>query len=153
MVFSLSILWWRKIRGSWKLLIGETDWGGNWVFFWWVGPCSSNLEFNFLLMGGAVFPPWYFPGAKTMLEVMKIMVTSFKRSHACTATLTAPKPAAGQHRPPPLLETPGHSWASLGQSLVGSLVLSPGKGCMGQSPEEAGQWVLRTLLWSRTGQA
>ena len=35
-------------------------------------------------------------------------------------------------RPPPthsLLETPGHSWASLGQSLVGSLVLSPGSWC------------------------
>ena len=53
------------------------------------------------------------------------MVTSFKRSHACTATLTAPKPAAGQHRPPPLLETPGHSRASLDRSLVGSLLLSP----------------------------
>ena len=35
-------------------------------------------------------------------------------------------------RPPPthsLLETPGHSWASLGQSLVGSLVLSPESWC------------------------
>ena len=26
-------------------------------------------------------------------------------------------------------ETPGHSWASLGQSLVGSLLLSPGSWC------------------------
>ena len=54
------------------------------------------------------------------------MVTSFKRSHACTATLSAPNSAAGHHRPAPLLETPGHSQASLGQSLVGSLLLSPG---------------------------
>ena len=58
-----------------------------------------------------------------MVEVMKIMATSFKRSHACTATLSAPNPAAG-HRSMPLLETPGHSWASLGRSLVGSLLLS-----------------------------
>ena len=29
----------------------------------------------------------------------------------------------------PLPETPGHSWASLGQSLVGSLLLSPGSWC------------------------
>ena len=57
------------------------------------------------------------------------MVTSFKRSHVCTATLSAPNPAAGNHRPTPLLETPGHSQASLGQSLVGSLLLSPGSWC------------------------
>ena len=60
---------------------------------------------------------------------MKIMATSFRRSHACTVTLTAPNPAAGHHQPMPLLETPGHSWASLGQSLVGSLLLSPGSWC------------------------
>ena len=41
------------------------------------------------------------------------MVSSFKRSHACTATLSAPNPAGGQHRPTPPLETPGHSHASL----------------------------------------
>ena len=64
-----------------------------------------------------------------MVEVMKIMATSFKRSHAHTATLSAPNPAAGHHQPTPLPETPGHSWASLGQSLVGSLLLSPGSWC------------------------
>ena len=45
-----------------------------------------------------------------------------------TATLGAPDPAAG-HRPMPLPETPGHSRASLGQSPVGSLLLSPGSWC------------------------
>ena len=60
---------------------------------------------------------------------MKIMVTSFKRSHECTATLSAPNPAAGHHRPSSLLETLGHSQASLGPSLVGSLLLSPGSWC------------------------
>ena len=53
------------------------------------------------------------------------MVTSFKRSHA----LRAPNPAAGHCRPTPLPETPGHSQASLCQSLVGSLLLSPGSCC------------------------
>ena len=41
-------------------------------------------------------------------------------------TLSAPNPAAAHHRPTPPLETPGPSWASLGQSLVRSLLLSPG---------------------------
>ena len=58
------------------------------------------------------------------------MVNSFKRSHACTATLSAPNPAAGPRQPTPPLETPGHSLASLGQSLVGSLLLSPGAWCI-----------------------
>ena len=64
-----------------------------------------------------------------MVEVMKIMATSFKRSHAPTAALSAPKPAAGYRRPTPLPETPGHSRTSLGQSLMGSLLLSPGSWC------------------------
>ena len=46
-----------------------------------------------------------------------------------TAALSAPDPAAGHHRPIPLPETPGHSQASLDQSLVGSLLLSPGSWC------------------------
>ena len=53
------------------------------------------------------------------------MVTSFKRSHAYIVTLSAPDSAAGHHQPRPLPETPGHSQASLGQSLVRSLLLSP----------------------------
>ena len=51
-----------------------------------------------------------------MVEVMKIMATSFKRSHAHTATLSALNPPAGHLRPMPLPETPGHSqsiWISL----------------------------------------
>ena len=36
-----------------------------------------------------------------MVEVMKIMVTSFKSSHAHTATGSAPNPAAGHCRPTP----------------------------------------------------
>ena len=60
-----------------------------------------------------------------MVEVMKIMVTSFKRSHACIAGLSASDSEAGHHQPMPPLETPGHSWASLSQSLVESVLFSP----------------------------
>ena len=77
-------------------------------------------------MGGFVSPPCCLTWDKTMVEVMKIMVTSFKRSYACTAALSAPDPVAGHCRPMPLPGTLGHSRANLGQSLVGSLLLSLG---------------------------
>ena len=64
-----------------------------------------------------------------MAEVMKTMATSFKRSDTWTADLSALNPAAGHCQPTPLLETPRHSWAFLGQFLVGSLLLSPGSWC------------------------
>ena len=53
---------------------------------------------------------------------MKIMVTSLKRSQACTATAHVPNPAAGNHRPMPSPETPGHPQTSLQWWL---LFLSP----------------------------
>ena len=43
--------------------------------------------------------------------------------HSC------PHPAAGHRQPAPLPETPGHSQASLGQSVVRSPLLSPGSWC------------------------
>jgi len=64
-----------------------------------------------------------------MVEVTKIMATSFRRSHACTAALNAPDPAAGHHWRTLLPKTPEHSQESLGQSLVGSLLPSPGSWC------------------------
>ena len=64
-----------------------------------------------------------------MVEVMKVMVTSFKRSHAHSAALSPPNPEAGHCRPRPRLETPGNTRASLGQSLVESVFLSPGSQC------------------------
>ena len=64
-----------------------------------------------------------------MVEVMKIMATSFKIFHVCTGTLTSPNPEAGHHQPTPPLETPGHSQGSLSQSFVRSLLLSPESWC------------------------
>ena len=51
-----------------------------------------------------------------MVEVMKIMVTSFKRPHAHTVLLSALDPAAGLHQPMSPLEIAGHNkqvWVSL----------------------------------------
>ena len=89
-----------------------------------------------------------------MVEVMKIIATSFKRSHASPAGLSAPNPAACHHRPTSPPETPGHSWASLGQSLVGSLLLFPGSWCtqgsVGALPESVSS-VLCNFWWPYGG--
>ena len=60
---------------------------------------------------------------------MKIMVISFKRTFECTVIFSTLDREAVYCRPMPPLETPGHSQASLGQSLVGSLLLSPASWC------------------------
>ena len=86
----------------------------------------SKSLIQFSVDGWSCVPSLLFTWGQTMVEVIKIMVTSFKISQAYTATLSAPNPAAGHHEPTPLQETPGHSQTSLGQSLVGSLLLSPG---------------------------
>ena len=62
---------------------------------------------------------------------MKIMVTSFKISHECTATLSAPNPAAGHHRPTLLLETPVKSvTVSCGVTAPFSWVLVHTRSCL-----------------------
>ena len=72
-------------------------------------------------MDGAVFPPCCLSWGQTMIEVMKIMEISFKRSHA-------PNPEAGRWSTP-LLETAWHSLASVSQALVESMLLPPGSWC------------------------
>ena len=42
----------------------------------------SKSLIQFFVEGRAVFPPGYLTWGQTMVEVMKIMATSFKRSHA-----------------------------------------------------------------------
>ena len=94
-----------------------------------MAPMLSKSLIQFSVDGWGCVASLLFTWGQTTVEIMKIMVTSFKRSHAHTATLSAPNPATCHHQPTPLPETPGHSWASLGQSLVGSLLLSPGSWC------------------------
>ena len=64
-------------------------------------------------MGRALLPPCCLTFDQTMAEVMKKMVTSFERSPACTAALSAPDPAAGPRWPMTLMETIGHSQVNL----------------------------------------
>ena len=56
---------------------------------------------------------------------MRIMVTSFKGTCARAVVFSAPDPAAGHCQRMPPSETPGHSQASLVQSLLWTLFLSP----------------------------
>jgi len=122
--FSPSVLWWRRIRGLWKLPDGR-DWlRGKLGLVLMGGARLSKSLIQFSVDGWSCVSFLQFTWGQTMVEVMKIMATSLKRSHACTATLSVPNPAASHHQPTPLLETPGHSQASLGQSLVGSLLLA-----------------------------
>ena len=91
----------------------------------------SKSLIQFAIDGWGCVPSLIFTPGQTMVKAMKIMVTSFKRCRGCAATLSTPDPAANHHQPTPPLETPGHSRASLGQSPVGSLLLSPGFWCTG----------------------
>ena len=78
-------------------------------------------------MGGAVSPPCCLPG-QTMVEVTKVMMTSFKRSHASCYT-QCPQPCS---RLPPTQASARHSWTVTGKSgsvLCGghcSFLLGPG---------------------------
>ena len=86
----------------------------------------SKTLIHFSVDERAVFPPCCFTRDQTVVKVMKITTTSFKSSHAQIAALSAPDPAVVHHQPTPLVETSGHSWAGLAQSLLRSLLLSPG---------------------------
>ena len=57
-----------------------------------------------------------------MVEEMKIMVTSLKRSQACTAILNAPNPAAGHHQPTPEARGGGQKDQSHVQEAVAARV-------------------------------
>ena len=89
----------------------------------------SKSPIQFSVDGWGCVPSLLFTWGQTMVEAMKTMATSFKRSDEPYATPSAPNPAACHCRPTALPETSGHSGASLGQSLVGSLFLSPGSWC------------------------
>ena len=73
-----------------------------------------------------------------------------QKGHARTAVLNAPSPAAGHRQPTLPPENPGHSQASLSQSLVGSLLLSSGSWCTQDfvcALQESVSPVLRKFWW------
>ena len=105
--YILSALLWRRRTGLWKFPDG--------------GDCLRG-KLGLVLLGWAVlFNPIFCWWAG-------IMMTSFKRSHACTAALSAPNPAAGHHWPLPLqrcLDTHGQVWVSVFWGHC-SFLLGPG---------------------------
>ena len=116
----------RLMEASWweRLTVGETGFCSdrrghaqyifNPIFCWWVRLCSFTV----------VWPKtklWLIKDQiiiiiKNQTSLMKIMATYFKRSPTRTASLSAPDTAACHHWPIPLLETTGHTQASLAQS-------------------------------------
>ena len=89
MVFSLSSLWWRRIRGLWKLLDG-IDWLRGILGLVLMGEamiCKSLTQFS--VEEWSCVPSLLFTWGQTMVEVMKIMVTSLKWSmHVLLWSLT-----------------------------------------------------------------
>ena len=87
----------------------------------------SKSLIQFSVDGWRCLPSLIFTWGQTKVEVMKIMMTSLKRSHACTARVPVFNHVAGLHQPTPSAARDSlHSWASPGQSPVVSLFLSPG---------------------------
>ena len=85
----------------------------------------SKSLIQFSVDGWGCVPFLLFDLRPTMVGVMKIMATSFKRSPARTAELSAPDPAAGHHQPMPPLETPGHSQLTGKSGPVSCGVIAP----------------------------
>ena len=114
-VFILSALCWKRIRDLWKLPDGW-DWlRGKLGLVLMDGAMLSKSLIQFSVDGQGCVPSLLFDLRPNYGGDMQIMVTSFKRSHACTATLRATNPAAGHHWPMPpsrLLDTHGQVWVS-----------------------------------------
>ena len=80
------------------------------------GAMLSKSLIQFSVDGWGCAPSLLLDLRPTMVEVMRIMVTSFKKPHAHTAAFSARNPAAGRCRPPPpqrLLDTHREVWVSL----------------------------------------
>ena len=113
MVYILFALWGIRMWGLWRLPDGR-DWLWKKLGLALMGGAMLGLKSDFLLMGGALFPPCCWIWGQTMVEVMKIMVTSFKRSCAHTPRTQSCQPCSK-----PLLthSSAGNSWTLIGKSV------------------------------------
>ena len=126
MTFSLFALWWRRLRGLRKLPDGR-DWlRGHLglVLMGWTMLSKSLIQFS--VDGQDCVPSLLFYLSPNYDGDSEDNVDLLLNAPCC---LQCSKPAAGHLQPTPLSETPGHSWASLSPSLLGSLLLSPGSYC------------------------
>ena len=129
-VLILSVLWWRGIRGLWKLLDGR-DWlRGRLGLILLGGFMLSKSLMQFSVDGWGCVPSLLFDlrsndgGGK---EDNGDLLQEVPCRHCC---IQCPQPCS---RPLPTDASAGHSWASLGQSLVESLLLSTGCWCTQES--------------------
>ena len=67
----------------------------------------------------AIFPTCCLASDQSVVGLLKVMVTFFKRTCALTVVFSSPDPEEGQCWPMTLPETPGHSQVSLSQFLWG----------------------------------
>ena len=113
--FSLSALWWRRIRGLWWDRLTERETGScsdgrghaqqilNPIFCWWVELCSLSA----IYLG-----PNYGGGNEDNGSLLQKIPWMYCYCHC-------PQPCSRPLLTMSLLETPRHSWASLGHSLCG----------------------------------
>ena len=122
MVFTLSVLWWIRIRALRKLPDGR-DWLGLVLMG---GAMLSKSLIQFSVDGRGCVPSLLFDLSQYSdkgKEDNGNLLQKVLCMHSCTQ---GPQPCT---RPLLTYTFPGHSQASLGQSLVGSLLLSPGSWC------------------------
>ena len=127
-VFSLSALWWRRMRGLWKFPDG-IDWlRGKLGLVLMGGAMLSKSLIQFSVDGWSVFPPYYLTWGQTMggnedngglLQKVPCMYCFIQCPQPCSRPL--------------LTHTcTEDSWTltgKSGQSLVRSLLFSPGSWC------------------------
>ena len=133
------------------------DWGGNWLFSDRWGSSQSIIQFS--VFGRGCIPFCYLTWGQTIVEVMMIIATSFKRFHACIAVLSVPTPQQATFDPclcQRLLNTHGHVWVNLlwghGSFLLGStlhkVLFVPSTSLFPQSCVSPGGCVVRLIATS-----
>ena len=119
--------------------MGKTDCGGNWVLFQCAGAMLSKSLIQFSVDGqGCVLSllfdlrPNYGGGNEDtgdLLQKIPCVHCYTQCPQPCSRPPLTHTSARDSWTPTPPPETPGHPRASLSQSLVGSLLLSPGSWC------------------------
>ena len=140
-VFILSALRWIRIRGLWKLSDGR-DWLWGNLGLVVMGGARLNKSLIQFSVDGRGCVPFLLFGLRVGI---KRTYASTPSTAPRTVVFSAPDPAAGHCPPTPPLETPGHSQASLAQSLVGSLLLSPGSWWTQISARRSNQSILKEI--------
>ena len=131
--FILSALWRIRLRGLCKFPDGrDWLWGnlGLVLMWWWGGGAMLRKSLIQFLVDGWGYVasllfglrPNYSRGNGRNGDLLQKDLCQ----HCC---IQCPDPMTAHCQPMPPPETPEHSQASLAQSLVGSLLLSPGSWC------------------------